>query len=61
MQAAAPIMFAEIAIHRVLDVVKFEVPTTPRCKITEKRHGSQISDESVPGIRLFILGTGPEN
>ena len=23
--------------------------------------GSQISDESVPGTRLFILGTSPEN
>jgi hypothetical protein len=23
--------------------------------------GSQISDESVPGTRLFIWGTGPEN
>jgi hypothetical protein len=40
--------------------VELEVPPMPRRKVTKKQ-GSQISDESVPGTRLFILGTGPEN
>ena len=32
----------------------------PRRKVTKKQ-GSQISDESVPETRRFILGTGAEN
>jgi hypothetical protein len=35
-------------------------PPKPRYKPAEI-DGSQISDESVPGTRLFILGTSPEN